>query len=100
MGLLYSHIVFQPPSPPTYSDDKGMMKFRKARNDIFDNCEDDSSDNDTQLSKDNNLHNLPNSLHVQHPLIYLRTSKGNIIPAAYFDQPDSYYTILFSHVSL
>lgn len=98
MGLLYSHIVFQPPSPPTYADDRGTMKFKRARNDVFEDFDDDS-ENDSQITKVNNFHNLRNSLHVQHPLIYLRTSKGNVIPAAYFDQPDSYYTILFSHVS-
>lgn len=92
MGILYSHIVFQPPSPPTYSDDAGVMSFRKARVECDESEDDDSPRTDASYcgSYDAQL--------VQHPIMYLRTSRGSTIPAAYFHQPDSYYTILFSHV--
>lgn len=95
MGILYSHIVFQPPSPPSYSDDAGVMSFRKAKHDGQDSDDDQS----VAPSTDATVAGSSEQQYVQHPIIYLRTSRGNSIPAAYFHQPDSYYTILFSHVS-
>lgn len=94
MGILYSHIVFQPPSPPSYSDDGGVMSFRKARQEGPDSDDDQS----VAPSTDATVAGSSDPQYVQHPLIYLTTSRGNSIPAAYFHQPDSYYTILFSHV--
>lgn len=70
------------------------MSFRKARQ------EGQDSDDEQSLapSTDATVAGSSDPQYVQHPLIYLTTSRGNSIPAAYFHQPDSYYTILFSHV--
>lgn len=89
MGILYSHIVFQPPSPPSYTDDSGIMTFRKMPQELDSDSESEHM-NQSRRNSDSNWR-------VQHPIIYLKTSRGNTIPAAYFHHPNSYYTILFSH---
>lgn len=65
------------------------MTFRKVRHDSDSDLETDHRDRGNASSDTNNR--------VHHPLIYLETSRGNTIPAAYFYNPESYYTILFSH---
>lgn len=102
MGILYSHIVFQPPSPSTYDDDGGLMSFRRVRQE---HSEDSSQqgefgDEDSSFHTDRSRRgSAEEDTYIKHPIFYLTTSRGNTIPAAYFHQPDSYYTILFSHVS-
>lgn len=92
MGILYSHIVFQPPNPPTYTDDAGIMTFRKAHHDP------PSANEESGRAVSTNQSSNPHEPHyLTHPIMYLTTSRGNTIPAAYFHHPQSYYTILFSH---
>ena len=84
MGILYSHLVFQPPSPPTYADHAGLMTFRTMSTDPSDSTHSPSSSQNQPVTT--------------HPVFYITTSKQNVIPAAYFHYQQSYYTILFSHV--
>lgn len=95
MGLLYSHIVFQPPNPPTYDDDAGVMTFRKPRTHGLDSDDDQST---AAHSTDATAgHSSADQRFVHHPIFYLQTSRGNTIPAAFFHRPGAYFTILFSH---
>lgn len=80
--------MFQPPVPPSYTDDTAVMSFRRIRRDAYDTDDDDDNDNTASIHQNR---------FVQHPIVYLQTSKGTTIPAAYFHQPNSHYTILFSH---
>lgn len=95
MGILYSHIVFQPPSPPTYGGDNGVMYYRKLRD-----SEDDTTRSVDAVASTNSeqVADSDTYVYIEHPLIFLNTSKGSTIPAAYFGYPNSYFTILFSHV--
>lgn len=81
MGAFYSHAVFQPPDPATYTDDQGIYYFKRAR--------------DPMKSE----RPLADVEFVRHYLVFLRTTLGSTIPGAYFHHRNSYYTILFSHVS-
>ncbi|CAN8074389.1 unnamed protein product [Agarophyton chilense] len=94
MGILYSHIVFQPPVPPTYADDDGSITFRRIRSAHAESEDEDEGVTTTDASIDGS--NLAAD-YVHHPVFYLQTSRGNTIAASFFHHPRSHFTILFSH---
>eukprot|EP00178_Gracilaria_changii_P004588 TRINITY_DN173_c1_g1_i1.p2 TRINITY_DN173_c1_g1~~TRINITY_DN173_c1_g1_i1.p2 ORF type:complete len:396 (+),score=110.65 TRINITY_DN173_c1_g1_i1:380-1567(+) len=99
MGILYSHIVFQPPVPPTYGDHDGSLTFRRMRSAQLE-CDDQRDQHDQHDEHATTASNDGSNLgadYVQHPLLYLHTERGNTIAAAFFEQPRSHFTILFSH---
>lgn len=81
--MLYSHIVFQPPDPPSYEDTGTLC--------IFDDDEDESP---------SSSHGRLFEIDVEVPLVYMETEKGNTIVGAFFHKYRAQYTILFSHVSI
>lgn len=81
MGNLYSHIVFQPPDPPLYTDEGGTFSFNYKK------------------SVESLLNPFNEDKIIEHPLIYIKTSRDNMIACAFFPHRDATHTILFSHVS-
>lgn len=68
------------------------MTFRKPRHDGSPS----ESDRHTPASNGRS-ESSQEPQYLTHPLIYLTTYRGNILPAAYFHHPQAHYTILFSH---
>lgn len=79
MGILYSHIVFQPPDPPSYDND-GMLTISNRK---------DRDSFESSVASDEQL---------EVPVVYIKTERGNTIIGTFFHRREAHFTILFSHV--
>lgn len=81
MGILYSHIVFQPPDPPHYEDEDGKLCFQ-------------------YISTAPKFQNYVNEITVEFPLVYFPTIRGNTLVGIFIPHENADQTVLFSHVSV